>query len=129
LGVNTFKPYLEPRQVVAPSIYLQRIHALTFLVACFSHFAFNSLSIFVLSARDDNRVGRGRVSLSHTHPYRKKPSPSPHPNPMGIKFLSHPHPYQVTGIISYPYPYPFSYTSILILINFYKTIKNYIKET
>jgi len=79
--------------------------------------------------RDGNRAGRGRVLLFYTHPRRKNSSPSPYPNTMGIKLLSHPHPHWVTGIISYPYLYLFSYTPILILINFYKTIKNYVKET
>jgi len=70
-------------------------------------------------------VGQEWVSLSHTYPYKKNSSPSPYPNSTGIKLLSHPHPHWVTGIISYPYRTRFLTTLILILINFYKIIKNY----
>jgi len=46
---------------------------------------------------------------------------------MDIKLLSHFHPHQVMGIILNHIRIRFLTTSILILINFYKIIKNYSK--
>ena len=90
-----------------------------------THSSSSTLYAFILP-RDDNGVGRGRVSLSHTHPRIKNSSLSPYPNPTGIKPFSHPHPYWVTGIISYPYPYP---CSNYFNINFYKRKKIMVKKT
>ena len=81
--------------------------------------------IHMYPIRDGNEAGQGRVSLSHTHPRKKNSSPSAYLNLTGIKLLSHPYPHRITGIISYQYSYPFSYYFLLILINFYKIIKNY----
>jgi len=90
----------------------------------------NSTPLLPFKSRDGSGgwAGRGRVSLSHTHLGKKNPSPSLFPNLTGIKLLSHLHPHRVTGIISTHTRTRFLITSILILINFYKTIKNYGKE-
>ena len=81
-----------------------------------------------VGGRDGNGTKWGWVSLFHIYIRRKNSSTSTYPNPTGIELFSHLHLHQVTYIILYPYSYPFSYISILILINFYKTIKNYGKE-